>query len=91
MPNVTIPSWNSPVVPELNGLQVDVTGNFTLVNVDPILGIVDFAGSGTVLATPAPVASPALGVLGMVLLVVGIAGCAAIALGRRRVSPRPTA
>ncbi len=48
------PNWSSGVVPQLNGAIVDVDGTNQVTSVDPINGIVNVSGNGTIFAT-APV------------------------------------
>jgi hypothetical protein len=77
-----IPSWNSPVVPELNGAKVHVTGTNDIVGIDPINGIVDVSGSGSVFAIAEVV--PTLSMWGLAVLLTGLLGFAILALIRRR-------
>jgi hypothetical protein len=74
-------SWNSPVVPELNGREVEVHTNSTVLGVDPISGIVDVGGNGEIFGIPL---IPTLSEWGLILLALGLIGLAVVYMYRRR-------
>jgi hypothetical protein len=78
-----IDSWSSSVVPELNGARVTVSGTNDVLNVDPINGLVDVTGSGTIFADPIV---PTLSLWGLLILLTGIIGIAVLMLRRRRIT-----
>jgi hypothetical protein len=48
----TIPNWQSPVVPELNGRTVIWEASADITSVDPIAGLVNVVVTGNILAVP---------------------------------------
>jgi hypothetical protein len=79
----TIPSWNSAVVPELNGRSVTGDYDFVITSVDPVLGIVDFNFAGTFFAEEL-LQVPTLAPVGLGLLAAALLGAALLASSRER-------
>jgi len=80
--HATMPSWSSPVVPELNGIEVLQSIEEEVVAVDAIFGVVDVVFSGSVLASELSL-TPSADVWGIALLLAGLGGSAVILLRRR--------
>lgn len=76
----TTNSWSSGVVPELNGATVDNVCTSNVTAVDPINGIVNASGNGTIFGT---LVIPVLSPLGMLLLSAGLLGLGVLLLRRR--------
>ena len=83
-PTANIPTWSSGVVPELNGVSIDLEAAAGVINVDAINGIVDLAFFGTIFAPSAPGGVPSLPIWGLILLTAGIVGMAVLLLRQRR-------
>jgi hypothetical protein len=49
-----VPNWQSPVIPQLNGRTVIFEVDATILNVDPVNGVVDAQVFGNILAVPCP-------------------------------------
>jgi hypothetical protein len=71
-----IQNWQSAVVPQLNGRTVIIQADATILNVDPITGIVDAQVFGNILAIPCPADLDNDGVVGILdfLLLLGAWG-----------------
>ena len=80
--SATTDNWNSPLIPELNGLSVTVEADFTIVNFDLINGTVDTQSQGSIFAPTVPILT--LSTWGLLLLAAGIGGAAVTVLRRRR-------
>ncbi|MBI4604440.1 MAG: hypothetical protein HY721_20965, partial [Planctomycetes bacterium] len=66
--------WRSPVVPELNGVPLELRATSTIRNVDAANGIVDIEFAGDLFAAARPPGVPAVTVAGFVLLLAGALG-----------------
>lgn len=77
-----IPSWLSPVVPELDGLTVKVAGSSNINVVDPLNGIINLTFDGNVILSSLD-AIPDLSTWGWALFLAGLLG-ATLHLSLRR-------
>jgi hypothetical protein len=79
--NTYSPSWDSNLVPPLLGHGVNILTNLNVTSVDPVNGIVNFTGTGSIVAANDVV--PALGWLGLFCLATGLLGFGILVLRRR--------
>lgn len=88
--SATVGSWNSTVVPELNGATVTTSSSITLTSVDAVLGLVSADSTGTIFAF-AGEKIPAVSTWGLVLLLIGAVGLGTMVFRTKRGSPRTSA